>query len=278
MPELPEVEIAARGLRRWLVGRSVVEVGVHDVKVVRRKLSTLPSDAVEDGTGALRADWLGRRVSEVRRVGKRMALVGNGPRALLVHLGMSGKWVTRDAEVPVKHGRVALTLDDGQVVWFVDPRRFGCVIPVDRDEVDTALAKGLGPDALDTPLAANELQERMQTRSAIKVALMDQQRLAGLGNIHAVEALWRAGVDPRRASSSLDAAEWRALARRIPEQLQWTLDHEGDGEMNYINEAGVDNPFAVYAREGEPCRRCGDAIARVVQSGRSTFWCPGCQA
>jgi formamidopyrimidine-DNA glycosylase len=274
MPELPEVEIARRQLARWGEGRRVREVIARDAAAIRRGLSTRPSDALPGGAEAVARALVGATAGAPARLGKRIGW-RFGEAGLLVHLGMSGKWVRR--EEPPPHARLGLSFHDVDgAAWFVDPRRFGCVALVPADGLDAALADGLGPDALDAAPDGPGLAARLAGRRPIKVALLDQARLAGVGNIHAVEALWRAGISPHTPCESLDAAAWARLAQAIPAQLRWTVEAEEADEIAYVNE-GAANPFAVYARAGTPCRRCGAAIASAILGGRSTFWCPACQ-
>lgn len=275
MPELPEVELARRDLTRWTVTGETLAFTEVDAKTVRGKLSTNPKDMLIDGVSVLSEDVSGYRAVGVRRAGKRLAWVFDGPTSLLVHLGMSGKWVSRDTS-DVTHVRARVRVADLELS-FIDPRRFGCLVPVPTSQVDVWLNQGLGPDALNDPLDGPALSAACASRGAIKTILLDQKRLAGVGNIQAAEALWRAGVRPDRAANGLSAAEWAALATAIPEQLQWTIDVEKDGEVVYLSEWGSRNPFAVYGREGEGCPRCTSRIRRAVHSGRSSFWCPDCQ-
>ena len=276
MPELPELELARRDLTRWTVGRTVLRAVVHDPTSVRHKLSTNPSDVLKDGAPLLESRLTGATATHVLRVGKRLAWQFDNGLSLLVHLGMSGKWAHRADDV-VKHGKICLYIDGAEPLWFIDPRRFGCLTPVQEEAMDAVLRQGLGPDALDEAPSTAELKARMQTRANIKTALLDQKRLAGVGNIQAAEALWRAGVSPERRANDLTDSEWHALSEAIPTQLRWTIDVESDGEVVYLSEWGSQNPFAVYGREGEPCPKCGDHVVRAVHSGRSSFWCPSCQ-
>lgn len=271
MPELPEVETAARNLRRWTAGRRVVEVVLLDRAVVRRGLSTSARDADPDGALALEAAH-GPLI--VLRRGKRLGLrIGETP--LLAHLGMTGRFV-RQEDAP-RHARVQLVLDDGPPIFFADARRFGGFATV-AGTVEDALAAGLGPDALDTPLDGPALRAALDARGPLKPLLMDQARIAGLGNIHAAEALWWARLSPFAPGRSLTAASADALAAAITRQLTFALDEVASDEVVYLSDgAHVANPFQVYGREGEPCSACGTAILRDVQAGRSTFWCPTCQ-
>lgn len=272
MPELPEAEIARRQLARWLGDAPVRRVRLEDPAVVRTHLSSRPSDGVGDPQGEVDA-LVGQPVVEVLRHGKRVG-IRFPERGLLVHLGMSGKLV-RSEEVP-RYGRMGLETERG-TVWLVDRRRFGCFVPVEPAQIRSTLAEGHGPDALDEACGAAELRARLTGRRAVKVALMDQAVLAGIGNIQAVEILFRAGIDPRTRCADLTESQLEALAPVIPAQLQEVVDAEDVGEIVYVTERGGENPFVVYGREGSACPRCGTAIESLRQSGRSSFFCPGCQ-
>ncbi len=275
MPELPEVEIARRQLARWLGGRRIDAVHVEDPAVVRSKASTLPRDAHPDGMAQAQA-LVGQTLDQTARHGKRLGLRA-GPSAFLVHLGMTGRWRWRtDGTVP-RFSKLGLAAGDG-VAWFTDMRRFGCVVPVAPDALASALCAGHGPDALDAPPDGEALAERFDTRKAIKVALLDQHRLAGLGNIQAAEALFRARIHPSTPATALDPDAWKRLAQAIPVQLRYTLGATDAEEVEYMTDGKhVANPFAVYGRDEQPCPACGTAVARGRHGGRSTFWCPRCQ-
>ncbi len=276
MPELPEVEHARRQLERWAAGATLTGSRVADRAVVRAGLSSRPSDAVADPEAAL-APLVGRVAGVPERHGKRLGWPF-GDRVLLGHLGMSGKWVRRAPSDPAPvAGRLGLELRRGGedlVCWLVDTRRFGCVsVGMDPD-----LHAGLGPDCATNPLDGPELAARFQVRRPVKVALLDQDRIAGLGNIHAAEALWRAGIHPDRACAGLTAAEWARLAAAIRVQIAGALaDMDGQDEVTYLSEGGDDSAFSVYGRHGEPCPRCGGMVVREVRAQRGTWWCPTCQ-
>jgi formamidopyrimidine-DNA glycosylase len=267
MPELPEVEFCGRALWRWTAGRRVVEVEVHDPRTIRASRTDRPTAALEDGARALRDVVLGAPPTEPRRHGKRL-LWRFGDRALLLHLGMTGKWTRGVPSFP----KLSLHLDDGGVVHFSDPRLLGGVVPTTPEAGARALVDGLGPDAWRDPLPA------LTGRRAVKLVLMDQAVVAGLGNLHAAEALWRARLDPHTPAAALGPRDHAALAAAVHEQLHVALAMmEGDDEIRYVEESGAPNPFPLYDREGEPCPRCGAPILRTPQGGRSTWWCAGCQ-
>lgn len=276
MPELPEVEIAARNLRRWAEGRRIDRV---EAEPAARRIFRPQSPR------AFAAALAGARVAGVDRRGKQLLLTleaGDGALGLVSHLGMTGKWLRRDGAGPApSHSRARLRLDDGAVLHYRDPRLFGRLrlVPGARfAEVPEVAA--LGPDPLQDGVDPVRLASRLaRIRRPVKVALLDQGLLAGVGNILASESLFRARLDPRRRASSLGRAEVGRLARAIEASVRETIEREDSPEVSYVEEPGAENPFLVYAREGEPCPRCRRGrIRRAVQAQRSTYWCPRCQA
>ncbi len=275
MPELPEVEIAARNLRRWTRGRRLVRLeGDPGARYIFR-----PSTP-----RALARALEGGRFGPIRRVGKNLlvAMDRDGePVGLLAHLGMTGKWLLRRNGDPApRFSRARLALDDGSVLHFSDLRLFGRLraIPGARfDEVPEVAA--LGPDPLEAGIDADRLHEALaRSRLPVKVRIMDQRIVPGVGNIYASEALFRARIDPRRKGASVSRKGAGALARAIVEAMREGIARQEGPEITYVEEPGAENPFLVYAREGETCPRCRRAkIARIVQAQRSTFFCPRCQ-
>jgi formamidopyrimidine-DNA glycosylase len=270
MPELPEVEFAARQLQDWMVGRRVVRAVIEASHVLRGASPRAIARSLE-----------GKRLASVRRRGKYLLLAFEGGAGALLHLGMTGKLVRRRAGAEEPYSRARFELDDGFAVHLRDPRKFGRLAagPVAELQRREELS-GLGPDAKDPPIGPEALAERLgRTHRPVKVALMDQRVLAGLGNLHAAEALHRAGVSPRRPSDRLRRDELERLAAGIAEAIAFALDQmpAGDAELEYVEEPGAPNPFLVYGRAGEPCRRCGGAVRSFPQGGRTTFYCPRCQ-
>ena len=281
MPELPEVEVAARNLRRWALGKRIraVRPGRGAARILR------PASV-----RALRA-LTGGRFREVRRIGKNLLLTleaPKGPIGVWSHLGMTGKWLLRRAAEPSpRYGRLEIDLDDGSRLHYADLRLFGRfrLVPGARfDEIPDLRA--LGPDPLTDGIDAGALHARLsRTRLPIKVAMLDQRLLPGVGNIQASEALHRAAIDPRRPARSLSRAEVGRLARGILKSFQFTLatfaaaGSDGrDADVAYVEERRIDNPFLVYGRAGARCPRCKrGTITRLVQAGRATFFCPACQ-
>lgn len=274
MPELPEVEFARRCLLRWLLNHPLAAVEAEPSRVLR--------DASSRDLRDLRA-LTGARLERVDRLGKQLLLRFDDGRGLLSHLGMTGRWeLQRPGEPPVKHSRFRLVRDDGAVVHYRDPRMFGRIRPGDAEalERDPSLTS-LGPDALDDPPTASRLLDAFAgRRRTIKEALMDQAILAGLGNIQATEALFRARLSPRLPAGELTRSEAERLVRAIRWTLERTLkDLDGGDSITYVEESRSpeNNPFLVYGRAGEPCPRCGTTLESIRLGGRTTVFCPSCQ-
>jgi formamidopyrimidine-DNA glycosylase len=267
MPELPEVEIASRQLRAWALGRRVTAVHAGETRVIRGQ------------EPAAFAPLVGRTLVGIERRGKWMLLLFDRGLGLISHLGMTGKWLRRERAAPAPaHVRASLELSDKSVLDYTDPRLFGRLIAGSVEELRAhpSLA-ALGPDPLGGVDAGRLYQSLQRTHRSIKEALMDQGTLAGLGNIHVGESLHRAALHPERPADSLSHDEVALLARRIEESIRFALEaQDGKGPIQYVEEGG-ENPFLVYGRAGEPCPGCGSEIERIVQGGRSTFFCANCQ-
>ena len=267
MPELPEVETTVRGLARVLEGRRLVRVEPRRADLRR----AFPQDLGQRLTGAT--------VTGLRRRAKYGLIETDRGDTLLFHLGMSGRWRIDPTEIG-KHDHLLIETDDGHRLALNDPRRFGSLDLVRTDAVDRwPPIAALGPEPLD--LEAEELRARLAGRTAaIKLLLLDQRIVAGLGNIYVCEALFRARINPRRAGGKLSLERVRRLVPAIKAVLAEAIEAGGsslrdfaspDGELGYFSKR-----FAVYDREGEPCA-CGGRVKRIVQGGRSTFYCPRCQ-
>lgn len=267
MPELPEVEFAKRSLEKWTRGRAIVRTEA-DAKARTFRGSKVAE--VEALTGRLRS---------ITRKGKFLMLEFDEGRGAIAHLGMTGKFVKRPAGTELKWSRARFYLDSGEVIHFQDPRLFGLIEPMPASGLTTSgsVAK-LGVDPLVDGLTVQALQEALAgSKQELKVALMDQERIAGLGNIHAAEALFRAKLHPARSVDGLSAADWSALRQAILDGIRFALEVEAGEEIEYVEEPGAKNPFLVYGREGESCSVCGATIASFAQGGRTTFFCPSCQ-
>jgi len=275
MPELPEVEIAARNLRSWTRGRRIERIEAD----AKARYVFRPSSPA-----AFARALAGARFREIGRIGKHLLVRlerDGAPVGLLAHLGMTGKWLRRkDAEPATRFSRARFHLDDGAVLHFDDLRLFGRlrVVPGARFE-EVPEVSALGPDPLERGIDPAWLGAALaRSRLPVKVRIMDQAILPGVGNIQASEALFRARIDPRREARALSARETKALADAVLASVREAIAREQGPEITYVEEPGFENPFLVYAREGERCPRCRkDTIHRIVQAQRSTFFCPRCQ-
>jgi formamidopyrimidine-DNA glycosylase len=273
VPELPEVETVRRNLEATILGRTI-----EQVRLSGKKLRVAISPRIRT---ALRT----RRVETVERHGKYLLIHLDDRTSLISHLGMSGRWLFF-ADAPVRampHVHVKIRFRDGAELWFQDPRRFGLLklVSTARLREDPAL-EGLGPDPIATPPSGASLEATARGATiAVKSFLLDQKRLAGVGNIYASEILHRARIDPRRSAGRLRRQEWEAVARETVRVLSEAIERMGTTFSAYRtlwNEPGAyGEQLLVYDRERQPCRNCGHAIRRIVQGQRSTFYCPRCQ-
>ncbi|HXX46207.1 MAG TPA: bifunctional DNA-formamidopyrimidine glycosylase/DNA-(apurinic or apyrimidinic site) lyase [Candidatus Acidoferrales bacterium] len=273
MPELPEVETIARGLRAVLPGRRITGVRLGKTDFI-------------DDPAIIEQQVPGARIAAVRRHGKFLLLDlessnGNSHRSsLLIHLGMTGRLVTCDpAETVAKHTHVFFALDDGRELRYTDARRFGRIGLLQ----DPAAEKILGSLGLD-PLEASEAQFvalLKDRRARIKALLLDQHVLRGIGNIYADESLWRARIHPMRLGARLTADELRRLYGAVREVLNDAIRLRGSSIADYVdsdgNLGGFQRRHRVYQRDGKKCFRCGAIIRRTIVAGRSSHFCPRCQ-
>ena len=274
MPELPEVETIVRGLRPLLEGRRVEAVWWSGKPLHMRR----PVDV-----RGLRALAVGHVIASVRRLGKYLLFALDDARAdsgIVIHLGMTGRLHVEPAARPrLPHTHVALALGGGDELRFIDARRFGWVEPVRSFAAAEALV-ALGPDPLAELDAVKLAAALSGVRAPIKAFLMDQRRVAGLGNIYVSEALFRARIHPRTPAGKVRGRAAPLLAG-IRASLRGGIERRGTTLRDYVDALGKrgDNRSAllVYDRAGQPCRRCGAAIRRRVDSGRSTFYCSSCQ-
>lgn len=271
MPELPEVETVRRGLGVHLGGRRVVGVRGRPVQLRR------PLDPEHLGQRVT-----GRRCLGIRRRGKYLLLDFEGG-VLLGHLGMTGRFARCESGAPpAPHTHLVLELDDASELHFVDPRRFGFLTWLGEhgEATDPALAKlGLEPLGEDLVLALPELVRGR--RAPIKALLLDQRLVAGIGNIYATEALWRAGIRPGRPGGRIARRRLEALAGAIRAVLAEAIEQGGTTLRDFARPDGGSGYFAIhldaYGRQGEPCRRCESPLAHTVIAGRTTAWCRHCQ-
>ncbi len=290
MPELPEVEVTRRAIAPLLVGRTIAEL-----------VATRPSYFFLTPPATLKKVLVGRTVRALDRHGKYLLAKLDDDSRLMLHLGMTGQLFSSRATSPrllSSTARASLTpeaqqvfrpdqhthlcfrfTDRGPELLFRDIRKFGKVLWLRPGQADKRLDK-LGPDAL--LVTASELHTAAKKRSApVKSLLLDQGVLAGVGNIYADEALFLAGVRPTRAARRVRGAEWERIATFVRQVLQRSIETGGSSISDYLRPDGSDGGYQderhVYGREGEPCKRCGAAIERVVIATRSSCYCPRCQ-
>jgi len=282
VPELPEVEILVRHLRPALRGKSICGIEVRRPRVLRPTSARLFKKVLK-----------GARFLDVTRRGKyllfKMRLRQREPRLLVGHLGMTGRMYLLEPDKPLpKHAAVVFQLKAHRFV-FEDTRYFG------RLTLETGGIEALGPEPLSADFALKPFSEALaRSAQSIKVKLLDQSIVAGIGNIYASEALFRARISPRLAARRLDQAQAKRLLSSIRETLNRAITFGSTVPLNYAGESGRDGLFyygaspeasaryherlQVYDREGLPCFRCGTPIRRIVQAARSTFFCPVCQS
>lgn len=288
MPELPEVETIRRQLEPEVLGRTIKSIEVLDERWAR------PQDPRE-----VERRCAGGRVEAVERRGKYLLLRLDTQVALVMHLRMTGNLLLRDpqdeepggrlgaprlyeASPEARHLRARISLDDERELWFTDPRRFGHGVVLTDAELPGYFAKRLGIEPLSEELTAEALGRlAAERRAPLKSFLLAQEGVAGIGNIYADEALHRAGLHPLSPAGSMRSEHHEALRAGIVAALETGLAKGGASMDDYLDSRGergsMQDEFLVHTREGKPCPRCGEEIRRVVVSGRSTYFCPGCQ-
>lgn len=269
MPELPEVETTVRGLARFLDGEQISRVTLNRADLRR----PFPPDLVQTLTGA-RVTGMGRRA-------KYGLIHTNREQTMVFHLGMSGRWRI-EPERPEKHDHLVLETGSGHTLALNDARRFGSVDLVATQTLESwgPFAR-MGPEPLGDALTAQHLRTAFAGRSApVKLLLLDQNIVAGLGNIYVCEALFRAGIRPDKPGGDVSLPALKRLVPAIREVLGESIAAGGSTIRDYAQPNGELGYFAtswqVYGREGQPCT-CGAPVLRFVQGGRSTFWCRKCQ-
>lgn len=287
MPELPEVETVCRQLDPELRGRAIERLEVLDARWCR----PTPPRELEHSVAGGTIEGLGRR-------GKYLLLELDGERTLVMHLRMTGNLVLVEGEskldpsegrrlyegersVSERHLRARFTLDDGRELWFTDPRRFGEAFLIANAKLEERFAK-LGVEPLSEEFTPEALEGMAAGRTApLKSFLLDQRHVAGVGNIYADEALFRARLHPLSPAGSLKPEHAEALRDAVVAALEAGIDGGGASIDDYRDGRGekgtMQDEFLVHTREGEECFACGAAISRIVVSGRSTYYCPNCQ-
>ncbi|MGZ4309990.1 MAG: bifunctional DNA-formamidopyrimidine glycosylase/DNA-(apurinic or apyrimidinic site) lyase [Gaiellaceae bacterium] len=283
MPELPEVETVRRRLAPLVEGRAFARVEIADARLTR------PHDPLE-----VAGELDGERVETVDRRGKYLIVRFESGRALVIHLRMTGSLrhvsgsqaVAADASAASLpdhlHQRAVVMLDDKAALVYSDVRRFGTWLLLESGEVDAYIDERVGPEPLGANFGARHLGERLARRRApVKAVLLDQRALAGVGNIYADEALWRARVHPLTPADELEPGEVKALHRAVRKALEQGIARQGSTLCDYrLPDGGtgeMQHEFKVYGRAGEPCDRCGTPIDKIRVAGRGTWYCPNCQ-
>jgi formamidopyrimidine-DNA glycosylase len=280
MPELPEVETVARGLRLTVLGRRILSVTLRKTDFI-------------DDPSLIERHLPGRRIQAVERYGKFMLLRlsaaqgeenstkgDNAPAALLVHLGMTGHIAsTAVAEPWEKHTHASFALDDGRELRYTDARRFGRLAYLSAALLPAEL-EGFGADPLE--VTAEEFATLIRSRrSRIKALLLDQTVLRGVGNIYADESLWRAKIHPAKLGASIDKKQAAVLHRALQDILKKAIVMRGSSIANFVDGEGKPGKYQqhhrAYGREGEKCYRCRTIIRRAIVAGRSSYFCPKCQ-
>ncbi len=269
MPELPEVETTLRGVSPHLIGKRITEVIIRD----KRLRWPIPDDMHElEGT---------RVTSGTRRA--KYLLFGTAQGTLLLHLGMSGALRIVPPDTPWrKHDHFALTLSTGKQLRLHDPRRFGAALLIQGDPAAHKLLCDLGPEPLSDAFTAAQLHAACRGKSAaIKLVIMNAHIVVGVGNIYASEALFMAGIDPRKAAGKVTKPRLQKLVTAIREVLAASIEMGGTTLRDFLNEKGEPGYFQqtlrAYGRADEPCRTCGSPVRQITQGQRSTFFCPKCQ-
>ncbi len=267
MPELPEVETIRRALGRSVLGRTLTQIHIKE------RVHLLKNCTPKELTRAL----LGRELNALGRRGK-FLVFEFGPWAMVLHLRMSGRLLLQSTG----HTRLILEFEDAKMLYLDDARRFAMLYLTETPRLsELEPLRKLGIEPFSSGYTIEAFQQLLQTSQESKRLLLDQRVIAGLGNIYANEALFAAGIHPRRPVNTLTAREARRLYQAIPRVLERALAAGGTSFDRYRTPQGelgrFQEEFSVYSREGEPCPRCAALIERVVQGGRSSFYCPRCQ-
>jgi formamidopyrimidine-DNA glycosylase len=287
MPELPEVETVVRQLEPEVEERRIERLEVLDPRWSR----PVPPERLEQAVA-------GSAIAELGRRGKYILMRLHAGRTLVMHLRMTGNLILREGEEMIdpsegrrlyegersterRHLRARFILDDGRELWFTDPRRFGEAFLIEDAHLEERFGR-LGMEPFSPEFTAEALGRMVEGRTApLKSFLLDQSGVAGVGNIYADEALFRAGLHPLSPAGSMKPAHLAALRDAVVAALEAGIDGGGASIDDYRDARGemgtMQEEFLVHTREGEPCPRCGEEIVRIVVGGRSTYFCPGCQ-
>jgi formamidopyrimidine-DNA glycosylase len=270
MPELPEVETTVRGLMPLLEGQRIARLSLNRADLRR----PFPEDIVQRMVGAT--------VTGLSRRAKYGLIATDRDDVMIFHLGMSGRWRT-DISEGEKHDHLVIETGEGRLLALNDPRRFGSVDLVSGDpETSFAPFAALGPEPLSDAFNARQLAAAFEGRAApVKVLLLDQRIVAGLGNIYVCEALFMAGISPTKPAGQIATKKIAALVEAVKAVLVQAIAAGGSSLRDFVHPDGqlgyFSHEWRVYGREGEACRQCNSPVQRLVQGGRSTFFCHKCQ-
>ncbi|GKT02474.1 DNA-formamidopyrimidine glycosylase [Furfurilactobacillus sp. WILCCON 0119] len=268
MPELPEVETVRRGLTKMVVGKTITKIDVFYDKMIL------------NGVSDFKKRLTGQQILRVDRRGKYLLFRFTDDLTMVSHLRMEGKYFGAPAGTPVdKHTHVIFHLDDGQELCYNDTRKFGRMIVIHTGDEDTVGGlKSLGPEPTPETLTVDYLVAKAaKSRKAVKTWLLDQQNVAGLGNIYCDEVLWLSKIHPEQPTNSLTRSQWASLRENIFAELQLAIDHHGTTVFTYsaFGHAGeFQNELHAYGHVGEPCERCGTEMVKIKVGERGTTFCP----
>lgn len=279
MPELPEVETIKLGLQKYLVGHEILDIEVKVAKIFQGNTK----------------DVIGAKIVDVKRIGKGLIIGLNNDYNLAIHLKLTGQLVFIDNKtqntklspktggaLPSKHTHIIFKLNNEAFLYYNDLRKFGWIKVIQKDKINELLFfKELGPEPFGDLTFLKFIKIIRLVKSPIKSILMDQKKIAGIGNIYANEALFLAQVDPRRKTNTLSDKEIHKLYASILEVLKRGLKYGGSSDINYVNALGQDGQyqkhFLIYNKRGVKCQRCDGIIQKIQLGGRGTYFCPQCQ-
>lgn len=288
MPELPEVETIRLGLEKYLVGHKILDVDVKVAKIFQGEKENV----------------IGAKITDIERIGKGLIIKLNNGYSFAVHLKLTGQLIYQGKEtkkvrlsaktggvLPSKYSHVVFTLDKDGFLYFNDLRKFGWIKVVKKDEIkNLSFFKEMGPEPLAQELGSGQAKELTLesfhkiiqfSNLPVKILLMDQKKIGGIGNIYANEALFLAGIDPRRKTRNLNEKEIKRLYNSILEVLKTGLSYGGSSDVHFVNAIGGEgeyqNHFLVYGRKDQKCSKCRGNIKKIQLGGRGTYFCPACQ-
>lgn len=279
MPELPEVETLKLGLQKYLIGHKILDIEIKDKKLLEGEVKNA----------------IGAKIDKVRRFGKGLVIDLDNDYSIAIHVKLTGQLVYRDKKtqnlpilkpiksiLPNKFTRLIFKLDQDSFLYFNDVRRFAWVKILKTYEIkNLSFFKELGPEPFDGLTLKVFKKITNSSTSSIKVLLMDQKRIGGIGNIYANDSLFDAGINPKRSARSLSDKDIKRLYNSILKVLKRGLKYHGSSDLNFVDvlaqEGEYQQHFLVYGKKGKRCERCGGTIQRIVLGGRGTFFCPNCQ-